>query len=147
MLNNTTLLELESSCKQPLKFVTVNEQVAVLLAASVAVQVTVVVPSGNDEPLGGTQAVVTPGQLSLAVGGGKLTTPLVGGGHVWAPVVPVIAAGQVIEGGCVSLTVTVNEQELEVSEQVTVVVPTGKNELEGGAHVIVLHEPTLIGAG
>jgi hypothetical protein len=76
------LLELESSCKQPLKFVTGKEQVAVLPDASVAVQVTVVVPMGNDEPLGGTQAVDTPGQLSLVAGGGKLTMPLVGGGHV-----------------------------------------------------------------
>src|SRR5512134_4022231 len=54
--------------------VTVNEHVAVLPAASVAVQVTVVVPGGKQEPEGGTQTTVTPGQLSLATGGGKLTT-------------------------------------------------------------------------
>jgi hypothetical protein len=35
---------------------------------SVAVQVTVVVPTGKDEPEAGTQANVTPGQLSLTVG-------------------------------------------------------------------------------
>jgi hypothetical protein len=46
--------------------VTVNEQVALLPDASVAVQVTVVVPNGNVEPGGGVQTVVTPGQLSVA---------------------------------------------------------------------------------
>ena len=50
--------------------VTVKEQLAVRLEASVAVQVTVVVPSGNVVPEAGTQAVVTPGQLSFAVGAG-----------------------------------------------------------------------------
>jgi hypothetical protein len=47
--------------------VTVNEQLAVLPAASVAVQVTVLVPFANVEPLAGEQLLVTPGQLSLAV--------------------------------------------------------------------------------
>ena len=50
--------------------VTVNEQVAVLLDVSVAVQVTVVVPTGNDAPEIGVHAAVTPGQLSLDVGAG-----------------------------------------------------------------------------
>lgn len=50
--------------------VTLNVHVAVFAAASVAVQVTVVVPTGKDEPDAGTHAVVTPGQLSLAVGAG-----------------------------------------------------------------------------
>jgi hypothetical protein len=47
--------------------VTVNEQVAVLPLASVAVQSTVVVPFGNVAPLAGTQARLAPGQLSLAL--------------------------------------------------------------------------------
>jgi hypothetical protein len=64
------LLAFESSCKQMLKTHTWNVQDAVLLEESVAVQVTVVQPIGNVEPEGGLQAVVTPGQLSLAVGGG-----------------------------------------------------------------------------
>jgi len=42
--------------------------VAVFPAASVAVHVTVVTPSGKMEPGGGVHAVVTPGQLSLEVG-------------------------------------------------------------------------------
>ena len=48
--------------------VTVNVQLAVLLDASVAVQVTVVVPVGKVEPDAGEQLAVDPGQLSLAVG-------------------------------------------------------------------------------
>ena len=48
--------------------VTVKVHVAVLPDASVAVQVTVVVPFGKAVPEAGEQLVVTPGQLSLAVG-------------------------------------------------------------------------------
>ena len=47
--------------------VTVNVQLAVLPAASVAVLVTVVVPFGKVEPEGGLLTTVTPGQLSVAV--------------------------------------------------------------------------------
>ena len=48
--------------------------------------------------------------------------------------------GQVIEGGCVSLIVTVNVQldvllEASVTEQVTVVVPFWKVEPDGGTQV------------
>lgn len=49
-LNTTTRLGLLSSCKQALNTVTVKLQVAVLPEASVAVQVTVVVPRGNVDP-------------------------------------------------------------------------------------------------
>ena len=49
--------------------VTVNEQVAGLLAASCTVQVTVVMPLGNAVPEAGEQeGVPTPEQLSLTVG-------------------------------------------------------------------------------
>ena len=48
--------------------VTVNEHVPVRLAASVAVQVTVVVPLLKVEPDVGVQLTLTPGQLSLPVG-------------------------------------------------------------------------------
>src|SRR3990172_104589 len=47
--------------------VTVNEQLVVLPAASVAVQVTVVAPTGKVEPEGGLHCKVRPGQLSVAV--------------------------------------------------------------------------------
>jgi hypothetical protein len=61
-------------------------------------------------------------------------------------------AGQVIDGGCVSLTVTVNEQLcvpllLPGLVQVTVVVPFGKNDPEAGVHVTVLQTPVVVGAG
>lgn len=49
--------------------VTENEQLCELFAASRAVHVTVVAPSGNTEPEAGTQATVSPvGQLSVTVG-------------------------------------------------------------------------------
>jgi hypothetical protein len=49
---------------------TVTEKLhcAVLPAASVAVQLTGVIPTPKDVPEAGVQAVVTPGQLSVAVG-------------------------------------------------------------------------------
>jgi len=53
-----------------LNTVTVKEQLAVFPDVSVAVQVTVVVPSGNVEPDAGTHMLVTPGQLSLTIGAG-----------------------------------------------------------------------------
>jgi hypothetical protein len=55
--------------------------------------------------------------------------------------------GQVIVGGSVSLTVTVNEQRgaPEAEEHVTGVVPTGKNEPEAGVHLTVPQSP--VGGG
>ena len=50
--------------------VTVKVQVAVRFDVSVAVHVTVVVPTGKVEPEAGEQLVVTPAQLSEAVGAG-----------------------------------------------------------------------------
>ena len=47
--------------------VTLNEQLAVLPLVSVAVHLTVVVPSRKVEPDAGVQLVVTPGQLSVEV--------------------------------------------------------------------------------
>jgi hypothetical protein len=48
--------------------VTVNEHVPVPPEPSVAVQVTVVAPTGKTEPEAGVQMMVTPGQLSPTVG-------------------------------------------------------------------------------
>src|SRR6185295_15494119 len=107
VLNSTVLLQPSvSSCNLPLKTETVKLQVAVLPEASVAVQVTVVTPTGKQLPEGGLQTTVTPGQLSLAVVV-KLTTMQ---GSLTVAVTAVTLAGQVITGGCVSFTVTVNEQ-------------------------------------
>jgi hypothetical protein len=47
--------------------VTVNVQVELLPIASVAVAVTIVVPTGKVEPEGGFTVTITPGQLSVAV--------------------------------------------------------------------------------
>jgi hypothetical protein len=73
--------------------------------------------------------------LSLAVTV-KFTVMLFVGGQVAAGT-NVMFCGQVIVGGCVSRTVTVNEQEavlfdVSLTLQVTVVVPTGKVEPEAG---------------
>ena len=55
--------------------VTVNEQVAVLLEASLTVQLTVVVPTAKVDPDAGVQTgVPTPGQLSVAVAFEYVTT-------------------------------------------------------------------------
>jgi hypothetical protein len=50
--------------------VIVNEQFALFPAASVAEQVTVVVPGLKQVPDAGVQETVTPGQLSLVRGAG-----------------------------------------------------------------------------
>ena len=79
-------------------------------------------------------------QLSVAVAGPGLSM---------APQTPGalstvdIFAGQVITGGVVSTTVTVNEQlpwlpDASVAAQVTVVVPKGKFVPDGGEHVAAL---------
>jgi hypothetical protein len=48
--------------------VTVKLHDVVFIEVSVAVHVTVVVPTGKLDPDGGTHATVCPGQLSVAVG-------------------------------------------------------------------------------
>jgi hypothetical protein len=103
--------------------------------------VIVVVPIGRQEPDGGTQATVTPGQLSVAGGFGNVATL-----HPPEPIAKTLV-GHVIVGGCVSLTVTVNEHGEPPPEQVTVVVPTGKNDPEGGVQVTVPHAPEVVGGG
>ena len=76
---------------------------SVLPAASVAVVVTKVVPTGNTLPEAGTLDSVTPAQLSVAVGV-KFTTAL----QFPVSLLTVISAGQVTTGFSVSSTVTVN---------------------------------------
>ena len=75
--------------------VIVNVQVAVLPDASVAVDVTVVVPTGKKLPDAGTETTVVPGQLSVAVGALNVTTAP----HWFAVLEAVIFEGQVILGG------------------------------------------------
>ncbi len=61
----------------------------------------------------------------------------------------VIFAGQVIAGAWVSCTVTVKEHIIApiVDVQLTVVVPTGKNDPEAGVQFIVPQVPVGVGAG
>ncbi len=146
VLNRTTLPGTVSSTRQALKTETVKLHVAVFPELSVAVQVTEVVPTGKGEPDGGLQTTVTPGQLSVAVAV-KFTVALLVGGHVAAAATKMFA-GQVIVGGVVSVTVTVNEQlGPDVVVQLTVVVPTGKQLPDDGLHVTVPQEPPVVGAG
>jgi hypothetical protein len=82
----------------------------------------VVVPIGKVEPVAGLQTKPTPGQLSETTGAKVALAP---DGQVGSFT---ILAGQVMDGACMSLTVTVNEQlavwlEVSVAVQVTVVVP------------------------
>src|SRR5262249_27196430 len=76
-----------------------------------------------------------PGQLSVAVGAEYVTIAVQTPGSATV----VTFEGQVIEGGWLSLTVTVNEQFAvslleSVTEQVTVVVPLANVERDAGLH-------------
>jgi hypothetical protein len=116
--------------------VTVNEQVPVFPALSVAEHVTVFTPMLKVVPEEGLQVgVMAPSQLSLAVAVNFTTTPVE---HEAAFVV--IGPGQVTTGFSQSFTVTQNEQvpvfpALSVAEHVTVVFPTLKIEPEAGLQV------------
>jgi len=61
-------------------------------------------------------------------------------------------AGQVIVGGCVSLTVMVNVQlevlpDASIAVQVTVVVPFGKVEPDAGTQLTVVFGQLSVGVG
>jgi hypothetical protein len=132
--------------------VTLKPQEATCWAASVAVQVTAVVPTGNVDPLGGTQTVVTGASPPLAVGAPKLTAigppdcdeRETGAGHE-------IVSGSIVGGGgdggdggsAGAVTVTVKSQEstrcrASVAVQVTGVVPTGNRDPLGGTQAVVI---------
>src|SRR6185437_5755422 len=85
--------------------VTVKLHDVVLPDASVTTNVFVVVPVGKVDPLASPVVcdVVAPGQLSVPVGAVYVTTAP----HVPAVFDCVIFPGQVIDGACVSLIVTV----------------------------------------
>jgi hypothetical protein len=119
-----------------------------LLDASLAVQVTEVVPTGNIEPEGGMHVTVgVPGQLSVAAGVVKLTAVLVANGHDGCAVI--VIPGQFGNtGGVLSTTVTLNEQLGPFVVQVTSVIPTGKNDPDAGLQATVPHPPpVVVGAG
>src|SRR2546425_7989044 len=145
-LTKTKLPVLVSSWRQKLNTVTLKLQLDWLLEVSVAVQVTVVVPTPNTDPPGGLHANVTPGQLSLTIGLANVTALPAAIGHEAAAVV-LKSAGQVIEGACVSTTVTVNVHMLpDWAVQVTVVTPLLNVEPLGGLQLTGPQSPLEVGA-
>jgi hypothetical protein len=117
--------------------VTVKDAVPLLPLASVAVQLTVVAPSGNVDPLAGVHVTARgPSTRSVAVAV-KLNA---------APVALVAStvtfAGTVTTGPVVSVTVTVKEAApllafVSVAVQVTVVAPSGKVDPLAGVQLTV----------
>jgi hypothetical protein len=115
----------------------------VLLAGSVAVQLTVFVPFANVEPEAGTQLTITEPLLSVAVAVNVTLLLLQRPESVLAAMFD----GQVITGACVSLIVTVNEQfavlaEVSVAVQLTVLVPIRKVDPDDGTQ-LTLGDPQL----
>ena len=107
--------------------VTLKVQLFVFPAASVAVAVTVVVPTGKAEPDAGLLTIVGAPQLSLPV-----TVKFTTAEQVPTGALTVISAGQEMLGSSSSVTLTVKLQ-LGPAElvQVTVVSPTPKKDPEG----------------
>ena len=116
---------------------TSNEPVELLPVASVAVQATVVVPSGKVEPDAGEQT--TDGLRSTAsVAVASYVTTAPPGPVASAEIVP----GSASAGAVVSATTTSNEPadtlpESSTAVQSTLVVPSGKVEPESGAQATV----------
>jgi hypothetical protein len=143
-LTSTTLPALVSSCRQKLNATTGKAHCVVLFDPSVAVQVTVVVPTGNIDPAGGLHTTVgAGGQLSVAVGVVKLTSALIAKGHE-ACAVTVIGAAQPFgnTGASVSFTVTVKLQVALLptpfeAVHITVVTPFGNTLPDEGVQVTV----------
>src|ERR1044071_9834957 len=102
--------------------VTVKVQLEVLPLASVAVQVTVLVPLAKLDPEAGTHRIEPPGQLSVSVAR-KLTLLA----HWPGAVLTVIGPGQLIVGGWLSTTVTLKVQ-FEVLPLASVAVHTTRSE-------------------
>jgi len=98
------------------------------------VQVTVVIPTGKQVPDAGEHTTDWIAQLSLPLGVEYVTTPQAS----FVPgVVKLMLLGQVTDGFCVSLTVTVNEQLAELFDasltvHETVVVPLVNVEPDAG---------------
>jgi hypothetical protein len=115
---------------------TVKLPEAVLLAASVAEQFTVVVPRANVAPEAGRQTTGTVPPIASSADAEKVTT---------APLAPVAATvkfdGKVRAGAVESATVTVKLPDptlpwASVAVQVTVVVPIGNADPDAGAQLM-----------
>src|SRR5437660_1638039 len=115
--------------------ITLNDAVRVLPCASLAVQVQVVAPSANVDPLAGAQLGVTgPSSVSAA------DAAYVNGAPVGPVSSTVAIGGTVSTGAVVSVTVTVNVfvatfARASLAVQDTVVVPDGKNDPLAGVQV------------
>jgi hypothetical protein len=112
----------------------------VLPLVSVAEQVTVVLPTGNDEPLAGAHSgVIAPSTRSDALAANVTTVP--------APVASIVmSAGTLTTGAVVSTTVTVKLADpvlpaASVAAHVTVVAPREKLEPEAGLQLGVSGPP------
>src|SRR5919205_3474363 len=123
--------------------VTRNPQVCSFWAASLTLQVTGVAPMPKLDPAGGVQVGVSaPSQLSVAV-----TVKETAVVHCPGSASLVMSGGQLITGGRMSLTLTVNEQlSADGTVQVTVVAPFGNVAPDGGVQVTVPHPPVSVGA-
>ena len=118
--------------------VTVKAHEAVLPDVSMAVQVTVVAPSGNGAPDAGLHDTVTDSYMSVALALGNVTAvsdcPLTGGACT--------LAGHVMVGGTLLATMTRNEHAFcspalsVVVHETDVVAASGNCEPEGGEHVV-----------
>jgi hypothetical protein len=128
--------------------VTEKEQDAVLLAASVAVQVTVVVPSAKVDPEAGAHTTLATPHASVASGVAKPTSAV----HCPGAALTGMLLGHVIDGAVTSATVTVKVHVAalpppSVAVQVTVVVPTGKVEPDAGTHATVAVPQSSVAVG
>jgi hypothetical protein len=114
---------------------TLNAADPLFPAASAAVQVTVVVPTGNVDPEAGAQVgVIAPDTASVAEAENVTTAPV-------GPVAAAVIAedGIVTTGATVSATVTLNPPVATLpaaswAEQLTGEVPIGNADPEGGVH-------------
>jgi hypothetical protein len=118
----------------------VKLQLVWLCAASAALQVTVVVPTGKIDPEEGEQPESTTPQLSLVVGWNVTTAEQSPASLFW-----MILAGQVTDGGVVSLTVKVVVQVavlFAASVTVTVIVVTPRpTSVPASGYCVIVNEP------
>src|SRR5262245_3792242 len=103
-------------------------------------------PAGKVEPLGNPAVctIVTPGQLSL----GDTANVTLLREHWPGSVATTRSAGHAIAGSSVSTTATVKDAlSPSAFVQVTVVMPTGKNEPLGGVQITGAQSPVVAGGG
>jgi hypothetical protein len=127
--------------------VTVKLQVTVFDDASVTLNVLVVTPTGNEDPLGSPAICIVdvPGQLSVPTGVLYVTIAL----HKPFVLLTDMLAGQLMVGNWLSLTVTLKLHvvvlaEASVTLKVLMVVPTGKEEPLANPAICVVTAPAQL---